>query len=68
VVERLLQPVVRVLGWRTDFPWERFGRWIGQRADLHLVERRAMPPFGHFSLIRVRKAEAPARQPAPGIA
>jgi phosphatidylethanolamine/phosphatidyl-N-methylethanolamine N-methyltransferase len=66
--ERLLQPVVRRLGWRTDFPWDRFGRWIGQRADLRLVERRAMPPLGHFSLIRIRKAEAPARQHDTGSA
>lgn len=68
LVEHLLQPVVRRLGWRTEFPWERFGRWIGQHADLRLMERRAMPPFGHFSLIRVRKAEAPQRQHAPGHA
>lgn len=66
LAERLLQPIVRRLGWRTDFPWDRFGRWIDGRADLRLVERRATPPFGHFSLIRIRKAEAPARQHGTG--
>jgi phosphatidylethanolamine/phosphatidyl-N-methylethanolamine N-methyltransferase len=51
-VERLLQPIVRKLGWRTEFPWEHFARWIAQRPDLRLVERRAVPPWGHFALLR----------------
>ncbi|HUK58029.1 MAG TPA: methyltransferase domain-containing protein [Stellaceae bacterium] len=56
VVERMLQPVVRRLGWRTEFPWERFARWAKRRPDMRLVERRAMPPLGHFSLVRFRKS------------
>jgi phosphatidylethanolamine/phosphatidyl-N-methylethanolamine N-methyltransferase len=56
-MERLLQPLVCRLGWRTEFPWERFDRWIGQRIDMHLIERRAMPPFGHFSLLRFGKSK-----------
>jgi phosphatidylethanolamine/phosphatidyl-N-methylethanolamine N-methyltransferase len=55
-VERMLQPLVCRLGWRSVFPWERFARWIDRRDDVHLVERRAMPPFGHFSLIRFAKS------------
>jgi phosphatidylethanolamine/phosphatidyl-N-methylethanolamine N-methyltransferase len=55
-IEQLLQPLVCRLGWRTEFPWERFDRWIGQRNDMHLIERRAMPPFGHFSLLRFVKS------------
>jgi hypothetical protein len=27
---------------------------------MRLIERRAMPPFGHFSLIRFAKTSAPA--------
>jgi len=27
LVERLLQPIVRRLGWRLEFPWGRFARW-----------------------------------------
>jgi phosphatidylethanolamine/phosphatidyl-N-methylethanolamine N-methyltransferase len=57
VVELLLEPIVRRLGWRTAFPWGRFARWIERRGDVRLVERRAMPPFGHFSLVRFAKSE-----------
>jgi phosphatidylethanolamine/phosphatidyl-N-methylethanolamine N-methyltransferase len=60
VVEQLLQPVVRRLGWRTEFPWERFARWNERRDDVRLIERRAMPPFGHFSLVRFVKSDGDA--------
>jgi phosphatidylethanolamine/phosphatidyl-N-methylethanolamine N-methyltransferase len=56
-VERLIQPMVCRLGWRSEFPWERFARWTEGRSDVRLIERRAMPPFGHFSLIRFGKSE-----------
>jgi phosphatidylethanolamine/phosphatidyl-N-methylethanolamine N-methyltransferase len=56
VVERLLEPIVRRLGWRTAFPWSRFASWTNRRDDVELVERRAMPPFGHFSLLRFAKS------------
>jgi phosphatidylethanolamine/phosphatidyl-N-methylethanolamine N-methyltransferase len=55
VVEQLLEPLVRRLGWRTAFPWGRFARWIERHDDVRLIERRAMPPFGHFSLLRFAK-------------
>ena len=55
LIEFLLQPVVRRLGWRAEFPWDRFARWIERRADVRLIERRPMPPFGHFSLLRCVK-------------
>jgi hypothetical protein len=32
---------------------------------MHLVERRAMPPLGHFSLIRFGKDVAGARAAEP---
>jgi phosphatidylethanolamine/phosphatidyl-N-methylethanolamine N-methyltransferase len=48
--------VVRRLGWRTAFPWSRFASWTNRRDDVELVERRAMPPFGHFSLLRFAKS------------
>src|SRR5271166_1244940 len=57
LVELLLQPVVRWLGWRLEFPWGRFARWIERRTDVHLIERRPMRPFGHFSLLRFVKCE-----------
>jgi phosphatidylethanolamine/phosphatidyl-N-methylethanolamine N-methyltransferase len=54
-IERRLQPVVRRLGWRTDFAWSRFAQWAAGAHDVELVERRPVPPLGHFSLIRFRK-------------
>jgi phosphatidylethanolamine/phosphatidyl-N-methylethanolamine N-methyltransferase len=55
LIELLLQPVVRRLGWRSEFPWERFARWTERRTDVRLIERRPTPPFGHFSLLRFEK-------------
>jgi phosphatidylethanolamine/phosphatidyl-N-methylethanolamine N-methyltransferase len=57
LIELLLQPIVRRLGWRTEFPWNRFARWVDKRADVRLIERLPMPPFGHFSLLRFVKCE-----------
>jgi phosphatidylethanolamine/phosphatidyl-N-methylethanolamine N-methyltransferase len=48
--------VTRPLGWRLEFPWERYARWAEGPHGVRLVERRPMPPFGHFSLIRFAKA------------
>jgi phosphatidylethanolamine/phosphatidyl-N-methylethanolamine N-methyltransferase len=58
VIEHMLQPVVRQLGWRTEFAWGRYERWAQRPHGLRLVERRPMPPFGHFSLIRFVKSAA----------
>jgi phosphatidylethanolamine/phosphatidyl-N-methylethanolamine N-methyltransferase len=55
VAEGMLQPIVCRLGWRTEFPWDRFARWTERRKDVHLIERRPVPPFGHFSLVRFGK-------------
>jgi phosphatidylethanolamine/phosphatidyl-N-methylethanolamine N-methyltransferase len=57
LVERLLQPVVRRLGWRAEFRWDRFALWTERRNDVRLIERRPMPPLGHFSLLRFVKCE-----------
>ena len=57
VAEEMLQPIVRRLGWRTAFSWNRFARWTERRDDVHLIERRLMPPFGHFSLVRFGKSD-----------
>ncbi|MEI9806186.1 MAG: class I SAM-dependent methyltransferase [Pseudolabrys sp.] len=54
-IEHLVAPAARKLGWRTEFGWERYLAWIARTPSIELVERRATPPFGHFSLIRFRK-------------
>jgi len=55
-LERWFAPTARKLGWRTEFSWERYEHWAKHSHGMRLVERRAMPPFGHFSLIRFAKA------------
>ena len=58
-IEQRLQPVVRQLGWRTEFAWSRYAQWVANAPAMELLERRPVPPFGHFSLIRFRKSTAP---------
>jgi phosphatidylethanolamine/phosphatidyl-N-methylethanolamine N-methyltransferase len=61
VFEHLFQPVANKLGWRSEFPWERFADWAeGTPHEMRLIERRPMPPLGHFSLIRFVKVAASA--------
>jgi phosphatidylethanolamine/phosphatidyl-N-methylethanolamine N-methyltransferase len=45
-------PLARQLGWQVEFPWQRLTQWAAGHGGVHVVERRAMPPLGHFSLIR----------------
>lgn len=58
IFEQLFSPIAHRLGWRSEFPWERFAGWLARTPDMRLVERRPMPPFGHFSLIRFGKVAA----------
>ena len=68
-LERWFQPAARKLGWRTEFAWERYSEWTARTPQVALVERRAMPPFGHFSLIRFRKGDCDnARTAAAALA
>jgi len=60
--EQWFAPVTRPLGWRLEFPWARYARWAERSHDVRVVERRPMPPFGHFSLVRFAKAGAAAVQ------
>jgi phosphatidylethanolamine/phosphatidyl-N-methylethanolamine N-methyltransferase len=53
--EQGFAPVARQLGWRPEFPWARLAAWLDRAPAMRLIERRPMPPFGHFSLIRFGK-------------
>ena len=53
--EQGFSPIARRLGWSPEFPWDRLVRWA-ERDGVRLIERRPMPPLGHFSLIRFGKA------------
>jgi phosphatidylethanolamine/phosphatidyl-N-methylethanolamine N-methyltransferase len=55
-------PIARKLGWRPEFPWQRLSRWVAAHKGVHVVERRPMPPLGHFSLIRFGKGQARAQR------
>jgi phosphatidylethanolamine/phosphatidyl-N-methylethanolamine N-methyltransferase len=64
-LERWFASAARKLGWRTEFAFERYASWAAGADGIRLVERRAMPPFGHFSLIRFRKDAAERSEPVP---
>ena len=50
-MEKWLMPVTSRLGWRTEFPWARYEQWA-RKSPVRLLERRELPPMGHFWLIR----------------
>lgn len=56
-LERGFAPFADILGWHSDFPMERV---LGHDA-LEVVEQREMPPFGMFTLLRMRKKELVAQ-------
>jgi phosphatidylethanolamine/phosphatidyl-N-methylethanolamine N-methyltransferase len=57
-LERWFAPAARKLGWRTEFAFERYVKWVERTQGIRLIERRAVPPLGHFSLIRFTKDDA----------
>jgi phosphatidylethanolamine/phosphatidyl-N-methylethanolamine N-methyltransferase len=52
IFEKSFAPLARRLGWHPEFSWLRLAQWAADRGGIELIERRAMPPLGHFSLIR----------------
>ncbi|HEX8445989.1 MAG TPA: methyltransferase domain-containing protein [Sphingomonas sp.] len=54
-IEKALMPITSRLGWRTEFAWNRYARWAAGAAGVELVERRPLPPLGHFALICFRR-------------
>ena len=56
IFELAYAPYARRLGWRPEFPWDRLANWATKHGGVTLIERRPMPPMGHFSLIRYRKS------------
>src|ERR1700730_3571038 len=64
-LEHWFAPAARKLGWRTEFSFERYARWAKRTSGVRLLERRAMPPLGHFSLIRfVKEGGAEVERPS----
>jgi phosphatidylethanolamine/phosphatidyl-N-methylethanolamine N-methyltransferase len=60
VFEQGFAPVARRLGWRPEFRFERLAQWAAGHPGVRFLERRPMPPLGHFSLIRFERCAARA--------
>ena len=52
IFEACFAPIARKLGWRPEFPFQRLADWANRHGGVRIVERRPMPPLGHFSLVR----------------
>jgi phosphatidylethanolamine/phosphatidyl-N-methylethanolamine N-methyltransferase len=50
--EQCFAPVARRLGWRPEFSYKRLTDWAARHGGIDVLERRSMPPLGHFALIR----------------
>jgi len=53
--EQWFAPLARRLGWRPEFRWERLAQWAARHGGVRVIERRAVTPLGHFSLIRLAR-------------
>ena len=54
-IERFLMPATTKLGFRTEFPYIRYENWAKINGRVALLENTALPPLGHFSMLRYRK-------------
>jgi phosphatidylethanolamine/phosphatidyl-N-methylethanolamine N-methyltransferase len=66
-LEKWLMPVTSRLGWRTEFPWARYEQWA-KGASVRLLEKRALPPLGHFWLVRFVRLDTGDVDPGSGSA
>jgi len=53
--ELCFAPLARRLGWRPEFRFRTLADWAARHGGVRVIERRAMPPLGHFSLIRFKR-------------
>jgi phosphatidylethanolamine/phosphatidyl-N-methylethanolamine N-methyltransferase len=53
--EQCFALVARRLGWRPEFPYRRLADWAQRNGSVRVLERRPMPPMGHFALIRFER-------------
>jgi phosphatidylethanolamine/phosphatidyl-N-methylethanolamine N-methyltransferase len=67
-LDQWVAPVARRLGWRTEFRWARLARWAERHGGVRLLERRALPLLGHFSLVRFERLATGARALADAAA
>ena len=55
VIEGALMPITSRLGWRTEFSWARYAKWLEATPAVKLIEKRLLPPLGHFCLVRISR-------------
>ena len=55
IFEICFAPIARRLGWRPEFRFQRLADWAARHGGVRVIERRPMPPMGHFSLIRFER-------------
>jgi phosphatidylethanolamine/phosphatidyl-N-methylethanolamine N-methyltransferase len=60
-LERALAGPARRMGLRPDFPFARLVAWTRNHGGVSLVERRAVPPLGVFSVVRFRRETTTGR-------
>ena len=65
--EQWFAPLARRLGWRPEFRFGRLSDWAARHGGVRVLERRAMPPLGHFSLIRFGKQGAARERLAAAV-
>lgn len=56
-VERWAAAHAHGLGLRPEFPFSRLEAWARHHGGAELIERRKIPPFGVYTLVRFRRAE-----------
>jgi phosphatidylethanolamine/phosphatidyl-N-methylethanolamine N-methyltransferase len=66
--ERWFSQHARKLGWSPEFPFKRISDWAEKNGHVQLVERRTVPPFGVFTLMRFARETAANSQPAAATA
>ncbi len=56
-IERICARPSRKLGLRPEFPFSRLVAWARRHGGAELIERRAVRPFGVYTLVRFRRRE-----------
>jgi phosphatidylethanolamine/phosphatidyl-N-methylethanolamine N-methyltransferase len=57
-IERMLAQKARAVGLRPEFPFARLAAWAQTYGGAELIERRKVPPFGVYTLVRFRRSQA----------
>jgi phosphatidylethanolamine/phosphatidyl-N-methylethanolamine N-methyltransferase len=66
--ERWFSQHARKLGWSPEFPFKRISDWAEKNGNVRLVERRTVPPFGVFTLMRFAREDTEDAAPAAATA